>query len=127
MRFAFRSVRAPGYQRDATIDGAIDRVGEEVAIEAGDRDAIDTLSDERSQNLLLANLIGRFWTAPHDLDASQFPRRSLGSDASIVENRNVQRLRNDGEAQPARLLRRWAGAGTRRNEDGEESGHADGR
>ena len=60
----FRRVRVPRDDRNAGGDGAVDGLGEEVAVEARDRDAVHALRDERLQDLLLAELVGGLRPAP---------------------------------------------------------------
>ena len=88
-----RRVGVPGDHGNARVDGLLMVGGQEVAVRAGDRDAVDALGDERFENFLLAELIGRFRRAPDDLDVAQFLRRALGADLRVVEDRDVQRLR----------------------------------
>ena len=52
-----RRVGVPGDDRDARVDGAVDRVGEKVAVQARDRDAVHVLRDERLEDLLLPQLV----------------------------------------------------------------------
>ena len=53
-----RRVGVPGHDRNAGVDRAVDRVGQEVAVERRDRDAVDALRDERLEDLFLLQLVG---------------------------------------------------------------------
>ena len=101
----FRRVGVPGDDRNAGVDRAVDGVGEEVAVQRRDRDAVDALRDERLEDLLLLQLVGALRRAPEDLDVAELGRLALRADLRVVEDRDVERLGNDREAQ---LLRRRA-------------------
>ena len=104
-------VGVPRDHRDAGIHGAIDRLGQEIAVQARDRDAVDALRDERLEDFLLLELIAGLRAAPDDLDVAELLRRPLGADLGVVEHRDVERLGNHGEAQlPRRLGGRRAAA-----------------
>ena len=47
---------------------------------------------------LLAQLIGVFRSAPDDFDVAALRRFALGTDLRVVEDGNVERLRDHGEA-----------------------------
>ncbi len=82
---------------------------EELAVERRDGDAVDALRDVRLEDLLLLQLIRRRRRVPQHLDVAEFLRRVLGADLRVVEDRDVERLRNDREAHLAR--RRGVGRG----------------
>ena len=104
------------------VDGVIDGVGQQIAVEARDRDAVDALGDERLENLLLPDLVGALRPAPDDLDAAELLRRPLGPGARIVEHGDVQRLGNDREAQRTGLI--GPGTATPEERDGtDQNGH----
>ena len=56
------------------------------------------LRDERLENLFLLQLIGVFRTAPDHIDVSERGSFAFGSDFRVVENREIERLRNHGES-----------------------------
>ena len=97
-------VGVPRDDRDARIHGAIDRLGQEIAVQARDGDAVHALRDERLEDFLLLQLVAGLRAAPDDLDVAELFRRALGADLGVVEHRNVERLRDDGEPQLARRL-----------------------
>ena len=94
-----RRIGIPGGDGNAGIDRAIDRVLQEFAVERRDGDAVDALRDVRLEDFLLLQLIRRRRRVPQDLDVAEFRRRSLGADLRVVEDGDVERLRNDREAQ----------------------------
>ncbi len=97
-------VGVPRDHRDARIHRAIDRLGQEIAVEARDRDAVHALRDERLEDFLLLQLVAGLRAAPDDFDVAELFRRPLGADLGVVEHRDVERFGDDGEAQlPWRL------------------------
>ena len=97
-----RRVGVPRRDRNAGVDRAIDRVGQELAVERRDGDAVDALRDVGLEDLLLLQLIRRRRRVPQHLDVAEFRRRALGADLRVVEDGNVERLRDDREAHLAR-------------------------
>ena len=117
-----RRVRIPGDDRDAGVDRAVDRVGEELAVERRDRDAVHLLRDVRLENLLLLQLIRARGRVPENLDVPQLLRGPLRADARVVEDRDVERLRHDGEAEaPASPAASLAGGGLATAAAGEDA------
>ena len=106
-----RRVGVPGRDRDAGVHRAVDRLGEEVAVQARDRDAVDLLRDERFEDLLLLELVGALGPAPDHLDVAEPGGLALGADLRVVEDRECRAPSESprrASAQPARLPRRRA-------------------
>ena len=82
MRFDVGASESQVIDRDARVDRAVDRVGEELAVERRDRDAVDALRDVRLEDLLLLQLIRRRRRVPEHLDVAEFLGGALGADAS---------------------------------------------
>ncbi len=97
--FRFRRVGVPGDHRNAGVDRAVDGLGQEVAVQRGNRDAVHALGDKRLENLLLLQLVRVRRRVPEDLDVAQLLGRALGADPCVVEDRQVERFRNDRKPQ----------------------------
>ena len=97
-----RRVGIPRRHRDAGVDGAVDRLGEELAVQRRDRDAVDALGDVGLEDFLLLQLIRRCGRIPQHFDIAVFSGRALGAELRVVEDGNVERLRDDREAHLAR-------------------------